>query len=116
MPRIGHRDFARLTIATGCTANRETPLRSTPGEAPVPTKRRLLSGQRNLPTPQQFAREDLVAIDSKWFGPWDPGAELSTHNPGVRLPTYVIVVNYPPKLGERVDWADRHATLAEPDE
>ena len=67
--------------------------------------------QENLPTPEEFARYDLIVIDSEWFGRLGPGFfnDLRSRNPQGRLLAYVNVVDYSVALGDRADWANRYS-------
>ena len=111
-------------MATGCTARTDSavpgsitadphPVRTPPTKPTggFPRSAALFLTHQNLPSPKEFARYDLVVIDSEWFGRLGTGffTELRTHNPDVRLLAYVNVVDYPPSMGERAQWADRYA-------
>jgi Hypothetical glycosyl hydrolase family 15 len=129
--RIGRREFARLTLALGTSvvaacspvlgARTETPAVSLDKRPASPEPKDSSGGfpkcavcflaQENLPTPEQFARYDLIVIDSEWFGRLGPGffADLRGRNPGARLLAYVNLVDYSTGLGDRADWANRYS-------
>lgn len=67
--------------------------------------------QQDLPSAQTLAGYDLVVIDSEWDNrlPRSFFTRIRELNPQVTLLAYANVVDFRPRLGSPVNWADRYA-------
>ncbi len=66
---------------------------------------------QDLPSAETLARYDVVVLDSEWGHrlPREFFSTLRKLHPGITLLAYVNVVDRPPRLGSRDQWADRYA-------
>jgi hypothetical protein len=131
--RFSRRDFGLMTLAAAASAaagcgpspgRPDTPSSSATSSDPrplessysvaqdqYPKSAAFFLAQKDLPTPDEFARYDVVVIDNEWFGRVGPDFfhDLRNRNPGVRILAYVNLIDFPIGLGERSQWANRYA-------